>query len=83
VDRREVSPLRSARADAAVLETSNGLAVKSYLHCFAFLRSSIVCKHHDAQPQAEVPHFFEQAFMQALTSQLTASADGAKATESP
>jgi hypothetical protein len=59
------------------------ISAPDYLHCFAFLRSSIVCRHHDAQPQPGVAHFFEQAFMQALTSQLTASADGAKAYESP
>jgi hypothetical protein len=37
----------------------------------------------DAHIQPAVAHFFEQAFMQALTSQLTARADGARATETP
>jgi hypothetical protein len=37
----------------------------------------------DAHIQPGVAHFFEQAFMQALISQLAASADGAKATASP
>jgi hypothetical protein len=37
----------------------------------------------DAHIQPGVAHFFEQAFMQALTSQLAASADGAKAMDSP
>jgi hypothetical protein len=37
----------------------------------------------DAHAHPGVEHFFEQTLMQALTSQLTASADGAKATESP
>jgi hypothetical protein len=36
-----------------------------------------------AHIQPGVAHFFEQVFMQALTSQLTARADGAKAKESP
>jgi hypothetical protein len=36
-----------------------------------------------AHIQPGVAHFFEQAFIQALTSQLAASADDAKATESP
>jgi hypothetical protein len=56
---------------------------RDYLHCPFFLRSSIVCKHHDEQPQPDVAHFFEQAFMQALASQFAASAVGAKATENP
>jgi hypothetical protein len=37
----------------------------------------------DAHAQPGVAHFFEQALMQALTSQLTARAGGAKPTESP
>jgi hypothetical protein len=60
-----------------------GYPPRDYLHCPFFLRSSIVCKHHDEQPQPDVAHFFEQAFMQALASQLAASAVGAKATENP
>jgi hypothetical protein len=51
------------------------------LHCPPFLRLSIVCKQFDAHIQPAVAHFFEQALMQAFTSQLTANADGAKATE--
>jgi hypothetical protein len=60
-----------------------GSSAPDYLHCPLFLRLSIVCKQFDAHIQPGVAHFFEQTFMQALTSQLTASADGAKATESP
>jgi hypothetical protein len=41
----------------------------------------MVCMQFDAQAQPGVAHFFEQALMQALTSQLAARADGAKATE--
>jgi hypothetical protein len=41
------------------------------------------CRHPDAQAQPGVAHLFVHALMQALTSQLTARADDAKATERP
>jgi hypothetical protein len=53
------------------------------LHCPLFLRFSIACMQFGAHMQPAVAHFFEHAFMHALTSQLlAASTDGAKATES-
>ena len=54
-----------------------------HLHCPLFLRLSIVCKQFEAHIQPGVGHFFEQAFMQALTSQLAARAGGAKPIEAP
>jgi len=57
-----------------------------YLHCPLFLRASIACRHHDAQPQPEVAHFFVHALVQALTSQLTPAASagpGITAIDSP
>jgi hypothetical protein len=47
----------------------------SYLHWPPFFRLSIVCMQFDAHMQPGVAHFFEQAFMQAFTSQLTGAAD--------
>ena len=52
-----------------------------YLHCPAFLRLSIVCRHPEVQafPAANCGPRFWHALVQALTSQLTAAAraDGA------
>ena len=53
-----------------------------YLHCPAFLRLSIVCRHPEVQafPAANCGPRFWHALVQALTSQLTAAAraDGAE-----
>jgi hypothetical protein len=57
--------------------------VSGHLHCLLFLRASIVCRQFDAHAQPGVAHFLEHALMQALTSQLTARAGGAKPTDSP
>jgi hypothetical protein len=64
----------------AALEPSEGPGA-DYLHCPFFLRSSIVCMHHDVQPCPAPPWgwFFWHILIQALASQLAASAGGAKA----
>jgi hypothetical protein len=43
----------------------------------------MACMQFGAHMQPEVAHFLEHALIHALTSQLAASTDGAKATESP